>query len=46
MAVARRAWAPTIEQALQVMVDDRRTDLALEQIEQTAYEEDELQWPD
>ncbi len=46
VAVARRVWAPTIERALQVMVDDRRTDLALEQIEQTALDEDELQWPD
>lgn len=46
VAVARRVWAPTIERALQVMVDDRRTDLALEQIEQAAYEDDDLLWPD
>jgi hypothetical protein len=46
VAVARRVWAPTIEQALQVMVDDRRTDLTLEQIEQAACEDDDLLWPD
>jgi hypothetical protein len=46
VAIARRVWAPTIERALQVMVDDRRTDLALEQIEQAAYEDDDLLWPD
>jgi hypothetical protein len=39
VAVARRVWAPTIGQALQAMVDDRRTDLALEQIEQAVAEE-------
>lgn len=46
VAVARRAWAPTIERALQVMIDDRRTDLALEQIEQAAERDDDLLWPD
>lgn len=30
--VTRRVWAPTIGEALQSMVDDRRTDIALEQI--------------
>jgi len=40
IAVARRVWAPTIERALQMMVDDRRTDLTLEQIEQAAAEDD------
>jgi hypothetical protein len=40
VAVARRVWAPTIGQALQAMVDDRQTDLALEQIEQAATDED------
>ena len=39
VAVARRVWAPTIEQALQLMVEDRRTDVALEQIELEAGEE-------
>jgi hypothetical protein len=34
VAVSRRIWADTVEQALQGMVDDRRLDLALEQIEQ------------
>ena len=43
VAVARRAWAPTIAQALQMMVEDRRTDLALEQIEQAA-EDGESWW--
>jgi hypothetical protein len=46
VAVARRAWAPTIERALQVMVDDRRTDLALEQIEQAAMRDGDLDWND
>ncbi|HLM84619.1 MAG TPA: hypothetical protein VK272_00370 [Solirubrobacteraceae bacterium] len=41
VAVARRVWAPTIGEALQAMVEDRRTDLTLEQIEQAAAEEDE-----
>jgi LPXTG-motif cell wall-anchored protein len=40
VAVARRAWAETIPEALQVMVEDRRTDLTLEQIEQSAGGED------
>src|SRR5271167_2795838 len=39
VAVARRVWAPTISDALQSMVEDRRTDLTLEQIEQAAAEE-------
>jgi hypothetical protein len=38
--VARRVWAPTIDAALQAMVEDRQTDLSLEQIEQSAVEED------
>ena len=33
IAVARRVWAPTIGEALQTMVDDRRTDFVLEEIE-------------
>jgi hypothetical protein len=40
VAVARRVWAPTIGEALQLMVDDRLTDLTLEQIEQRIREED------
>jgi hypothetical protein len=40
VAVARRVWAPTIEEALQSMVDDRRTDLTLEQIVQAVGDED------
>jgi hypothetical protein len=43
VAVVRRVWAPTIAEALQLMVDDRRTDLTLEQIEQAAAD-DELWW--
>jgi hypothetical protein len=46
VAVARRAWAPTIAEALQLMVQDRRTDLALEQIEQAAAEAGETWWND
>jgi hypothetical protein len=45
IAVARRVWAPTIEEALQMMVRDRQTDLSLEQIEQAAAEQ-ELWWED
>ncbi len=39
VAVARRVWAPTIDEALQKMVEDRHTDITLEQIEQ-AMDED------
>jgi hypothetical protein len=40
-------WAPTIGDALQTMVEDRRTDLTLEQIEQAAAaEHDDLWWSD
>jgi hypothetical protein len=46
VAVARRVWAPTIGEALQTMVDDRRTDITLEQIEQAAAEDDDLWWND
>lgn len=41
--MARRVWAPTIEQALQTMVNDRHTDMTLEQIEQS-FAEDEDAW--
>jgi hypothetical protein len=44
IAVARRVWAPTIGDALQTMVEDRRTDLTLEQIEQAAAEDGDLRW--
>ncbi len=46
VAVARRVWAPSIAEALQVMVEDRRTDLSLEQIEQEAREGDGFEWED
>ena len=46
VVVARRVWAPTIEQALQSMVDDRRTDVTLEQIERAAERDDGLHWDD
>jgi hypothetical protein len=36
IAIARRVWAPTISQALQAMIEDRQTDITLEQIEQAA----------
>jgi hypothetical protein len=45
VAVARRVWAPSIGEALQTMVEDRRTDLALEQIERAA-EGEQLWWND
>lgn len=44
-AVLRRVWAPTIAEALEAMVADRRTDLTLEQIEHGAVADGAL-WPD
>jgi len=46
IAVARRVWAPTIGRALQAMVEDRKTDLAIEQIEQAMAEEEDVWWND
>jgi hypothetical protein len=46
VALARRVWAPTIAEALQVMVEDRRTDLRLERIEQEAAEREPFEWGD
>ena len=46
IAVARRVWAPSIGQALESMVEDRRTDVALEQIEQAVSEDDDVWWND
>jgi hypothetical protein len=46
VAVARRVWAPTIGEALQTMVEDRRTDITLEQIEQAAAEGEDVWWND
>jgi hypothetical protein len=45
IAVVRRVWAPTIGEALDAMVADRRTDETLEQIEQAAHADGTL-WPD
>jgi hypothetical protein len=44
-AVMRRVWAPTVVEALDAMVADRRTDETLEQIEQRAAF-DGASWPD
>jgi hypothetical protein len=44
-AVMRRVWAPTIGEALDAMVADRRTDETREQIEQGAVADGAL-WPD
>lgn len=44
-AVMRRVWAPTIGEALDAMVSDRRTDETLERIEQGAVA-DGAAWPD
>jgi hypothetical protein len=44
-AVVRRVWAPTIGEALEAMVADRRTDETLEQIERGAVA-DGAPWPD
>jgi hypothetical protein len=46
VAIARRVWAPTIGEALQAMVDDRRTDITLEQIEQAVAETESVRWKD
>jgi hypothetical protein len=44
VAVTRRAWASSIDDALQTMVDDRRTDAALEQIERAANDGRGASW--
>ena len=44
-AVVRRVWAPSVAEALEAMVADRRTDAALEQIEARASA-DGISWPD
>jgi hypothetical protein len=44
VAVARRVWAPTIDAALQSMIDDRRTDIALEEIERAAEGDGDFFW--
>lgn len=41
VVVARRLWAHTIDEALQTMVEDRRTDMTLEQIERAMYEDED-----
>jgi hypothetical protein len=46
VAIARRVWAPTIGEALQSMVDDRRTDIALERIERDADADEDVWWSD
>jgi hypothetical protein len=38
IAVERSLWAPTIGEALQAMVEDRQTDIILEQIEQAVHD--------
>jgi hypothetical protein len=45
LIVSRRLWAPTIVEALQLMVQDRQTDLTLEEIEQAAADDDSPSWP-
>jgi hypothetical protein len=46
IAVVRRVWAPSIGEALQAMVEDRRTDFALEEIERAGREEEDTWWSD
>jgi hypothetical protein len=46
VVVARRVWSPTIGEALASMVQDRRTDIALEEIEQAASEDGDISWGD
>ncbi|MHB8658485.1 MAG: hypothetical protein ACYC91_11115 [Solirubrobacteraceae bacterium] len=45
VAVVRRVWAPTITEALDAMVADRRTDETLQRIEQNALSDGAF-WPD
>ncbi len=46
VAVARRAWTPTIGEALQTMVEDRQTDVTLEQIERVVADDEDVRWND
>lgn len=46
VVAARRLSAPTIAAAMQAMVEDRSTDMTLEEIEQAAAERDDLVWSD
>ena len=46
VVVARRVWAPTIGEALQTMVEDRWTDVTLEQIEDGVTGEGNTWWGD
>jgi len=46
VAAARRVWAPTIGEALETMVEGRRTDITLEQIEQAVAEQEDVHWND
>ena len=46
VAVARRVWASTIDEALHAMVDDRRTDITFEEIERAAVESGDVHWND
>jgi hypothetical protein len=46
VTVVRRVWAPSIGEALQAMVEDRQTDITLEQIERKAAGEEDLWWSD
>lgn len=46
IVVSRRVWAPSIDRALQAMVEDRQTDIQLEQIERTVVEEEDVWWND
>ncbi len=45
VATVRRVWAPTLSEALEAMVADRRTDETLQHIEQAALA-DGASWPD
>jgi hypothetical protein len=45
VAIVRRVWAPTIGEALDAMVADRRTDETLQHVEQEALADGAI-WPD
>ena len=44
VVIARRVWAPTIGEALERMVVDRRTDLTLEEIERSGTRDGSVRW--
>ena len=46
VATQRRVWAPTIGEALQAMVDDRRTEITVAQLEEAVNNGEDAWWGD